>query len=463
MDQFSENARSIVSSLTRSNRSRSDLIVRGIFGFGRHHHEHHPTATSTSTIKSHHTAGTSLPAPTEELFLRIRSRDWSAVGQRLMEYPWDAQCRLDSGNRATPLHLALMHRAPIGIISMLIDAYPKALVLQDSEGWSPMHVNILYGSEEDISLLLIRRGGPLAASLHSRFVGSPLHLACRHGSSFRILKELVCTNPEQVTVPNEAGTTVPNVLWKSFLRRCQIQDERYAQQLADQLLLLMTASNGMRLNLPCEREEPCLHQAIQFQFQYGHETDLVALLLRLYPDSALRTDPDDRRLPIHTAASFPSQQTILQTILPHSCPQDPVQLLLLKQPRTCRQRDANGRLPLHIALATGRRQWSTGGGIKELVTTFPQSLLVKDPMTQLYPFLLAAMEQETTTTAAKSTRRSGTASRALEGGSVEDSFKLETIYQLMRQCPELVCRERSTGNHADGASPSSCGSMDMDL
>jgi hypothetical protein len=52
--------------------------------------------------------------------------------------------------------------------------------------------------------------------------------------------------------------------------------------------------------------------------------------------------------------------------------------------------DPVGRLPLHWALATGKK-WQQG--VKPLVEVYPEALSVLDVETKLYPFMLAAQAQ----------------------------------------------------------------------
>ena len=91
-------------------------------------------------------------------------------------------------NNATSLHLACLYRAPKDLVEMILDFNPNSLLCQDSEGWTPIHVVLLYGNDEETAIMLIRRGGKEAVSIQSPIVGSPLHLAFRHGCSANIIQ-----------------------------------------------------------------------------------------------------------------------------------------------------------------------------------------------------------------------------------------------------------------------------------
>jgi ankyrin repeat protein len=72
-----------------------------------------------------------------------------------------------------------LYREPLDLVELSLEANPDALVAHnDSQGWTPIHLIILYGGNEEIALMLIRRGGALVALLQSPDIGSPLHLAC---------------------------------------------------------------------------------------------------------------------------------------------------------------------------------------------------------------------------------------------------------------------------------------------
>ena len=67
-----------------------------------------------------------------------------------------------------------------------------------------------------------------------------------------------------------------------------------------------------------------------------------------------------------------------------------------------------GRLPLHLALSTGKG-WNEG--IKDLVEVHPDSLIFPVPQCKLYPFMLAG---------------------------VDDNCDLDTVYELLRYNPGLI-------------------------
>jgi len=69
----------------------------------------------------------------------------------------------------------------------------------------------------------------------------------------------------------------------------------------------------------------------------------------------------------------------------------------------------NGKLPLHLACATGRR-WNDG--VKHLTTAYKAAISIKDEDTGLFPFMIAAAVQN-------------------------DMASLNCVYNLFRECPNL--------------------------
>jgi ankyrin repeat protein len=383
MNAFPSDPRGFLTTLSPQGHSRNDLLFKSLLGV-RDPFSVSPTVSCSATATS----------PPDHLLSFIRRRHWEAALERILQHPLDARL-LNTPNKATPLHAALMHRAPHAIIAVLIDAFPAALFLQDTEGWTPLHVNILYGSHEDTTLLLIQRGGPLAASLHSKFVGAPLHLLCRHGpQSIKTLQALVETRPDQVTATNEAGVSAPNLLYKSFLRRHDLHDRQNVEDLVAQLVVMVKAVYIDRNEATANQNSagPSLHQIVLFQYNYARETDLVRLVLLVHPHLAQERDSFGR-LGIHIAAALPRiTHAPLSSYFHVHVPQDALLVLLTHDLTAAAEPDpVTGRLPLFTALEEARNRSFGTGCIDALVQAHPSALQLRDPVTGLYAYQLAAL------------------------------------------------------------------------
>jgi hypothetical protein len=371
--------------------------------------------------------------PSGQLMRDIQQKNWDAARERLRTCPIDAQFR-PKNNRKTPLHVALMNRAPSDVIDMLLEAHPNALFAQDAEGWTPLHVSILYNGrrDDDTTRKIIQLGARTGGCLHSRYVGSPLHLACRHSCSNQVLIELLRVSPNQVRVRNEAGMTPANLLWKSFVRHKSLEEPSDAQVLLDQLCLLLVANNGSHT---LDRHViPSFGQAVEFQQRFADETDFVRLLMRFHP----RIIQDPFEFPLHRAAAYyPTYRSLLSASVPGiAATEDPLKHVLDRLTDknlsvASASVDKFGRLPIHYAIATGKRTWRLGQ-LDTLIRLHPDGLHRRDPLTGLYPFQLAAMEAEEALPIESS---APTHHECIPNNVI---IALETVFQLLRASPQVI-------------------------
>jgi ankyrin repeat protein len=367
------------------------------------------------------------PPPTKGLIQNIRSRDWDGAKSRILSYPWDAHYRTISGNNSTPLHLVCLYRAPIDVVELLLDANPSALVAQDTEGWTPIHLVLLYGGDENVAMLLIRRGGVPAASIQSRFIGSPLHLACRHGCSRSILKQLISANPLMASTANETGTKPAAFVWHQFVRTPKNEhvvrelrntggwvqgvgkDDSGILDLLERVTILLQAAKQEDPDAP----SILVHDLVSFQSELGSLSQFLSLAIQLFPEQVAHPDVLGN-LALHmTAASSPSRVQLPPSLRVMDHTKDPIDILARAFPSTAGTPNRNGEIPLHLALTKGRRTWRTG--ISTLVDVEPDSLLLRHQHLELYPFQLAA------------------------AFPAEDELEsLETILELLLGCPHAL-------------------------
>jgi ankyrin repeat protein len=358
----------------------------------------------------------SQPVSTGQLIELIRRRDWEGARHRAFTHPWDAQYRTCSESNSTPLHLVCLYRAPCDVVQAVLDAHPEAIMATDREGWTPLHVAFLYGANEQTSLLLIRRGGATVASMQSRLVGSPLHVACRHGVSTRVLRELIKTNPSMVRIANESGTKPATLLWNEYAKNpanenvlnssgtIDTKDPGVAK-FVERIRLLLNAATGQ----DTDSSQPILlHELVAFQFDLDL-SQVVPLAVRWYPDQ-ISTRDNHGNLPLHIAASTPAQRKRQHM---RFIALDTVKVLVASYPAAASISNREGRLPLHLALACGRRTWSSGIGT--LVDAAPQVLMTRDVKTHLYPVHLAAIHE-----------------------ADDDLESLNTIYELLLAWPPAL-------------------------
>lgn len=351
----------------------------------------------------------------------------------MLAYPPDAHYRNPRGNSVTPMHLVCLYRAPLDLIEMLIDANPDALFEKDAEGWTPLHLTILYGGDEETILLLIRRGGKTAASLQSPSVGSPLHLACRHTAPLAILEALVQANIDMATAPNEHGAKPAEVVWSQFLRQnknIRVFDAVVGpddngndisinhpaiQDLINRIKILLTAAKAEeRGNDNHHHEALKLHDLVSNLPVLGDISPFLDIAVRLYPEQVTTSDKDGN-YPLHLVAGNPFNGGASPKVghLQYWIPRDPIEVLVSSFPSAAAYTDKNGDLPLHLALKSGQRQW--GSGLSSLVMAFSDALHRRDRETGLFPFQLAAAFP-----------------------TFDDLECLGTIFELLVACPHVV-------------------------
>eukprot|EP00536_Pseudo-nitzschia_multiseries_P000867 jgi/Psemu1/294196/fgenesh1_pm.11_\ len=137
---------------------------------------------------------------------------------------------------------------------------------------------------------------------------------------------------------------------------------------------------------------------------------ILELFLWLRPEEVLEKDQRDM-LPIHHALRY-SKTLSCNTCTPSSSNavddwRSFVFQLLQKSPEQCKAKCKDGRLPLHYVLdhssnydgnepriaSMENLQYSRHAIVEELVEIYPESVDQRDPITGLYPFMIASMDR----------------------------------------------------------------------
>jgi hypothetical protein len=87
-----------------------------------------------------------------------------------------------------------------------------------------------------------------------------------------------------------------------------------------------------------------------------------------------------------------------------------IDMLLSAAPTAAKIHDPSGRLPLHSAIGSGKGYYQ---GVHGLIEAYPAAMEIPDPVTNLYPFMLAAT-------------------------CGEGIKNVSTIFELMKLSPELI-------------------------
>lgn len=130
-----------------------------------------------------------------------------------------------------------------------------------------------------------------------------------------------------------------------------------------------------------------------------------------------------------------------------------IQTILEEYPTAAFHLDHCGRLPLHLAMDVATATLSHAGrrnraripweDIQHLLRIHPSSIGIKDPVTGLLPFMLAATAVTTESRSASSTT---TASCPYEK---EDG--LDVVFGLLLSSPDLICNEDESENENESS------------
>lgn len=177
---------------------------------------------------------------------------------------------------------------------------------------------------------------------------------------------------------------------------------------------------------------------------------LIQLLAALYPDSPELEHPKSKSLPLHLACrvwrfrSFPPRRGEKEIKLDRVAKQ-----LIESDPSRTRKRYRD-RLPLHHAIVSGK-EWDF---VKPLIIQDRKSLQVRDPITKLYPFEMAAMKIDTNFDIEVLTqqafapavwRKMRDYEQDHEMRKVQHHYNLQQlslVYELLRHSPDAISHEK---------------------
>lgn len=180
------------------------------------------------------------------------------------------------------------------------------------------------------------------------------------------------------------------------------------------------AMRGLSYSDDTLSETPLLHAIIEC----GGHTSLVKYALRLHPGQALTRD-ENGRVPLTIASTKVDTNPEIIELLLLEENQDGVEAFesssaTKNDSSTSRQKmqsaaamcDGEGRLPLHLAVQSGR---TLNNGVNWIVNAAPLALQTRDVHTRMYPFMLAAIPTYKW-----------------------DNTCVDTIYTLLRKAPHVV-------------------------
>jgi len=370
----------------------------------------------------------------------------------LQIHPFEVTSTDEHGN--TPYHIIALHSAtiPKDFMYAIINAGPPdAALLQNNDGNTPLHFAILSGAPPDMLQIMLATGSK-AACIKNEAGLTPIFMSLANGTPTTTLRMILKACPESVHVRDHHGTSSIQFAWNLLIAGMiadntteskDDQEQRSASNInalalsarSSSLvgdprawmgkidLLLRTAFHGVAENrsIPHRRRWRAVHAACN-----GGTCpfDVLAFSLQILP-MEIQVVNEDGNLPLHIAASAPPYETNKPAELASG---RPIHLLLNRFPAGSKKLSRKGRLPLHLALASGK---TLDNGIDALVDSFPESVRMRDPETMLFPFMLAAAKRQV----------DDDSDAPAQDREDAELASLNNIFTLLLEAPELVLKK----------------------
>lgn len=368
----------------------------------------------------------------------VQAYDWANVLARVASHP--SETRVTSVEGRTPLHHACELDAPAVVIQSLLNACPEASLMIGSSGMTPLHITCSsYHASIHVIRVLLDLGRPEQCQIRDLDGDTPLHTACRCGAPYDVLECLLQAYPNAVNQRDNEGLTPLLRLWVRYnviLGSRVIEDFQGPGDLTGELgdawqkteLLLRCAYTG---SVPGDGDPQgrILHMASYVDCPRS----VVKMACVLYPYQLSEMD-EEGRTPLMLASQAPIFKvpnlsdegfTLLEDVVygnesedesdevfdddleefgrrsPVAPGQHPTVISIVLEASldngffSALWPDKSGQLPLHAAVATGKK-WSEG--VKDLFEAYTEALTVPQPATGLYPFMMAAERDDLETT-----------------------------------------------------------------
>ncbi|CAJ1961689.1 unnamed protein product [Cylindrotheca closterium] len=182
---------------------------------------------------------------------------------------------------------------------------------------------------------------------------------------------------------------------------------------------------------------------------------LIKILARMNPKAAAIIQPVSNALPIHLACKTWRYRQFPRHFDEKESPMGGVvQQLMIGSPKSTRRRYQD-RLPLHHAIVAGKNS----SFVSTLTAEDKESLLIRDPITRLYPYQLAAVDnfsmdmkhlvRRQFTTATWGTLNESQKERHLQ--RINDFYEMEQltlIFEVLRDAPNAIRHEIAVNDKA---------------
>jgi len=277
----------------------------------------------------------------------------------------------------TPLFYAIKRGCSADVVGLLFDAYPEGITETDMCGENGL--SLLYYFDKCPSLLQL-------------LLGQKPELVFNRSSTFSAPTLL-----ERVVAPwssmRKTPSTGSGVAWRKLVITVR----------AAHRVVFDDDNNDFPAGIESDSEGRELHVALELLSRGFLSTSIVSLFIQHYPWQARAhlVREGSIILPLHFAITTRNDK------LSNSEKGALVRQLIMAYPDAALCPSVNGSYPLHLALADGLA-WQDG--VKDLVYAGHDALHCVDPVTGLYPFMIAASASEA-------------------------NQNMDTIFALLRECP----------------------------
>lgn len=368
----------------------------------------------------------------------IQTYNWAGVLARIASH--SSECFEIGEHLRTPLHFACSLDAPAVVIQSLLKTYPEASLLTGSTNMNPLHITCSsQHASAHVVRVLLECGRFEQFSMRDIDGDTPLHAACRCGAPIDVIEVLLRAHFAVVHERDYEGLTPVQRLWVRYfviLGDAEIDSVNSSTDLIGELLdawtktelLLRCAHHG---HLGNTRPGGLIQfRAVHAAAAVDCPRAIVKIATKIYPHQIEERD-EHGLTPLMIAAAahvykvrdLSDQGYTLEDVIYSENPGHEIQTtqhsnngmgssdysegnldsgnssmypsvieILLEAHRTCPVRgarllDPSGRLPLHIALSSGKR-WEEG--VKQLIEAYPDAVSLSDRSSKLFPFMLAA-------------------------------------------------------------------------
>lgn len=364
------------------------------------------------------------------LFNLVDESDWVGALTRIASHPEEAASVGMQGR--SPLHVACDHDAPAVVVQALLQAYPEASRLVGTSNMNPLHITCSsqHASVQVVQVLL-EGGLEIQSSMRDVDGDTPLHAACRCGAPIEVLEVLLLANPSAVHERDYEGLTPLLRLWVRYFvilgndvidavqGRDDLKGELGEAWNKTELLLRAAYHGSLQASTAVRGEAPTwttagvrntVFRAVHAASAVDCPRQVVKIATKVYPAQLDEVD-EEGRIPLTIAAVTPAWKMrdlsdegyILEDRIhgdesqyddmdnaeqvgPNQLYPSVIEILVTAAPETAQFRDADGRIPLQLAISHGKK-WTTG--VRALLEAYPDAIMLHDPMTNLLPFMLA--------------------------------------------------------------------------